>query len=60
MKKPLSFSGSERKNQIDNLGKETYDLIVIGGGITGAGIALDASSRAVSYTHLTLPTTSRV
>lgn len=29
------------------LGSETFDLLVIGGGITGAGIALDAASRGM-------------
>ncbi|SFR37587.1 homodimeric glycerol 3-phosphate dehydrogenase (quinone) [Robiginitalea myxolifaciens] len=47
MKKPIAFSGTDRQNQLTNLGAETYDLIVIGGGITGAGIALDASSRGL-------------
>ena len=34
---------------------ETFDILVIGGGINGAGIVRDASGRnlkAVSYTHL--------
>ncbi len=29
------------------MAKETYDLVVIGGGITGGGIALDAASRGL-------------
>lgn len=36
-----------RKSQFDGLSKESFDLIIIGGGITGAGIALDASSRGL-------------
>lgn len=31
-----------------NVSDETFDVIVIGGGITGAGIALDAASRGLS------------
>lgn len=36
-----------REAQIDALKKETFDILVIGGGITGAGIALDAASRGL-------------
>lgn len=32
---------------IDELKKENFDLCIIGGGITGAGIALDATSRGM-------------
>ncbi len=34
-----------RDVSLTKLGSETFDLLVIGGGITGAGIALDAASR---------------
>lgn len=44
---PLEFSYTTRKNWLQNVGSDTYDLVVIGGGITGAGIALDASSRGL-------------
>lgn len=30
------------------MGRESFDLLVIGGGITGAGVALDAASRGLS------------
>jgi glycerol-3-phosphate dehydrogenase len=33
---------------IERLGRETFDLVVIGGGITGAWIALDAATRGLS------------
>lgn len=36
-----------RKNEIKLVDNKAFDLIVIGGGITGAGIALDASSRGL-------------
>lgn len=36
-----------RQTSLENLSKEKFDLIIIGGGITGAGIALDAASRGL-------------
>ena len=47
MKNSVRFSKHDRKKTIANLKKGTYDLVVIGGGITGAGIALDAASRGL-------------
>jgi glycerol-3-phosphate dehydrogenase len=41
------FNSGDRKNLIDKIKKSDYDLVVIGGGITGAGIALDAASRGL-------------
>jgi glycerol-3-phosphate dehydrogenase len=43
----LDFSYSNRTQFIDQLKSETFDLLIIGGGITGAGIALDAASRGL-------------
>ncbi|SDQ10919.1 glycerol-3-phosphate dehydrogenase/oxidase [Flagellimonas zhangzhouensis] len=43
----INFSNVNRKETLQNIAKDSYDLIVIGGGITGAGIALDASSRGM-------------
>jgi glycerol-3-phosphate dehydrogenase len=43
----MSFSGLERGSIIDSLEKEEHDVLIIGGGITGAGIALDAASRGM-------------
>ncbi len=37
----------DREKTISKLATETYDLVVIGGGITGGGIALDAASRGM-------------
>lgn len=42
-----SFSHADRGNIIQRLTTDTFDLIVIGGGITGAGIALDAATRGL-------------
>lgn len=41
------FSNQDRKKTVAKLAKEDYDLVVIGGGITGGGIALDAASRGL-------------
>ncbi|WP_081987047.1 glycerol-3-phosphate dehydrogenase/oxidase [Planococcus sp. CAU13] len=42
------FSAKLRQQRIDELDLYQFDLAVIGGGITGAGIALDAISRGLS------------
>lgn len=44
---PIRFSVLDRDKHLKKLKSETFDLLVIGGGITGAGIALDASSRGM-------------
>jgi len=46
--KEVKFTNQERGQRVANAQKQEYDLIVIGGGITGAGIALDASLRGLS------------
>lgn len=46
------FSIVDRKNKIAELENSEIDLIVIGGGITGAGIALDASERGMKVVLL--------
>lgn len=47
MNEVRSFSSLERQSIFEGLGAHPYDLIVIGGGITGAGIALDAITRGM-------------
>jgi glycerol-3-phosphate dehydrogenase len=42
-----SFSAFNREATNKVLSSEEFDLLIIGGGITGAGIALDASSRGM-------------
>ncbi len=37
-----------RKDALDALRNEEWDVVVIGGGVTGAGVALDAASRGYS------------
>src|SRR5687768_5701116 len=41
------FSVSDRGTFLEKLKVEQYDLLIIGGGITGAGIALDAAARGL-------------
>lgn len=36
-----------RKDQLEHMEKVDYDVVVIGGGITGAGVALDAAKRGM-------------
>jgi glycerol-3-phosphate dehydrogenase len=38
----------DRAEALRRLGTEHFDVLVIGGGITGAGVALDAASRGLS------------
>lgn len=40
----MAFSIATRKEEIARLKKEKLDLLIIGGGITGAGVALQASA----------------
>ena len=42
-----SFSNLYRDKKLLSLGSDDFDLLIIGGGITGAGIALDAVSRGL-------------
>ncbi len=42
------FSSTKREQVIDILNHYSFDVLVVGGGITGAGIALDAVSRGLS------------
>ncbi len=43
----IPFSASSRTVRLQGMAEQTFDLIVIGGGITGAGIALDAQTRGM-------------
>ncbi|MEG0443563.1 MAG: type 1 glycerol-3-phosphate oxidase [Carnobacterium sp.] len=40
----MTFSSKTRKQAIEKMKTETLDLLIIGGGITGAGVALQASA----------------
>lgn len=52
MKEHVRFSNLERKETIQTISNENYDLVVIGGGITGGGIVLDAASRGLKVVLL--------
>ena len=41
------FTSFDRSVALDRLRAEEFDLLVIGGGITGAGVALDAAARGL-------------
>jgi glycerol-3-phosphate dehydrogenase len=43
----VKFSVLDRPIFLNKLSNEKFDLLIIGGGITGAGIALDAASRGL-------------
>lgn len=43
----MRFSNFEREKIIAKMESETFDVLVIGGGITGAGIAVDATMRGM-------------
>ena len=43
-----SFSFFDRENIFKELTSKEFDVLIVGGGITGAGIALDAASRGMS------------
>ncbi len=43
----MSFSFQNRTENFEKLESEVFDLVIIGGGITGAGVARDAASRGM-------------
>jgi len=47
-----AFSHRTRAGYLDRFRQETFDLVIIGGGITGAGIARDAAMRGLSVALL--------
>ena len=44
----LSFSAATRTANLARMAEDRFDVLVIGGGITGVGIALDAAARGYS------------
>lgn len=43
----MSFSAHQRKKNLERLSHEQFDIAIVGGGITGAGVARDAASRGM-------------
>ena len=50
--KPVRPSATGRGDLLDRLRRDTFDIVVVGGGITGAGIARDAAMRGLSVALL--------
>ena len=50
--RPGRLGPAERTANLDRLGRETFDIVVIGGGVTGSGCALDAATRGLSVALL--------
>ncbi|MED1949524.1 glycerol-3-phosphate dehydrogenase/oxidase [Brevibacillus centrosporus] len=48
MRNEPAMSAFQRVSYLEQLAKSTVDLLVIGGGVTGAGIALDAAARGLT------------
>ncbi|MGP3561818.1 glycerol-3-phosphate dehydrogenase/oxidase [Geobacillus sp. BK01] len=44
----MAFSSKQRSDIFQAMSGKRYDLLIVGGGITGAGIALDAASRGMT------------
>ncbi|HKJ55363.1 MAG TPA: glycerol-3-phosphate dehydrogenase [Nitriliruptoraceae bacterium] len=42
------LSPTQRSTALDRMRGEVFDIVVIGGGVTGAGVALDAATRGLS------------
>ena len=45
---PARLGPDSRERALERFERETFDVLVIGGGITGCGVALDAASRGLS------------
>ena len=43
----MNFDARQREQYLERLASEAFDLLVVGGGITGAGVALDAAGRGL-------------
>ncbi|MDY7105424.1 MAG: glycerol-3-phosphate dehydrogenase/oxidase [Actinomycetota bacterium] len=48
MRDPAQLGPVERARALETLANRHFDLVVIGGGVTGAGCALDAAARGLS------------
>ncbi|HUI02318.1 MAG TPA: glycerol-3-phosphate dehydrogenase/oxidase [Acidimicrobiales bacterium] len=44
---PSARGSFDRAESLRRLGEETFDVLVVGGGVTGAGVALDAAARGL-------------
>jgi len=46
---PLSWSAKDRDRALEQARRGGFDLVIIGGGITGAGVAREAALRGISF-----------
>lgn len=44
---PSALNSGQRMRHLDAMGSEDFDVVVVGGGVTGAGVALDAATRGL-------------
>jgi glycerol-3-phosphate dehydrogenase len=52
MTRSAQLGPAQRREALGRMGAERFDLIVVGGGVTGCGIALDAATRGLSVALL--------
>ena len=45
---PARLDPAQRAADLERIQKQTFDVVVIGGGVVGAGTALDAATRGLS------------
>jgi glycerol-3-phosphate dehydrogenase len=45
---PVALSPERRRHDLARMRDQTFDIVVIGGGVTGAGVALDAATRGLN------------
>ncbi len=48
MSDPSRLNPGQRAADLDRMAAETFDIVVVGGGVVGAGTALDAATRGLS------------
>ena len=46
----MQLSAQARRDAVAGLSQEVFDVVVVGGGVTGAGVALDAATRGLRVT----------
>ena len=42
-----ALNATQRRRHLQRMSSETFDVVVVGGGVTGSGVALDAASRGL-------------